>query len=429
MQQRDAQQRDAAPGLRLAQALVVVAALATGGRRRRGPAGVDEAALRAGYEPYDMRAGVVFSVLAALLVVMAVVLVLVSVFMARATGFPPSISRPIDLIQGTDTAARADAAGAPAAARRRHGPRRVRWRGAGATAELSLGRSRCRRGKHPDRPRHGPDAPAWSAGARHTRPDPGRAAGPVSIHFQLGSGGGGMAVRTAFAAIALLVALAGVKTAQAQSLSAAQLSLVRFDQQLGATVPANLPFRDETGEPVTFGDYLGQRPAILTLNYFHCQNLCPIELDGLVNGLNGVPLTLGQDFNLVTVSIDPREGPADAADAKARALRGYDRAQDSGGWHVLTGDQQSIDGLTDAVGFRYAYDAQADDFAHPAGVVVLTPDGHVSRYLYGYDFDATDLRLSLVEASQERIGSLADRALLVCYHYDPLTGRATPRWR
>src|SRR5262249_50650597 len=213
-----------------------------------------------------------------------------------------------------------------------------------------------------------------------------------------------------------VLALAGVQTAQAQSLSASQLSLVRFDQQLGATVPANLPFRDETGEPVTFGDYLGQRPAILTLNYFHCQNLCPIELDGLVNGLNGVPLTLGQDFNLVTVSIDPREGPSDATDAKARALRGYDRAQDSAGWHVLTGDQQSIDALTDAVGFRYAYDAQADDFAHPAGVIVLTPDGHVSRYLYGYDFDATDLRLSLVEASQERIGSPADRARLVCHH-------------
>jgi protein SCO1/2 len=235
-----------------------------------------------------------------------------------------------------------------------------------------------------------------------------------------------VAVRTTFAVIALLAALTGVRTARAQSLTESQLSLVRFDQQLGAAVPTRLNFRDETGEPVTLGDYLGQQPAILTLNYFHCQNLCPIELDGLVNALNGVPLTLGQDFNLVTVSIDPREGPADAADAKARALRGYDRAQDGAGWHVLTGDQQSIDALTDAVGFRYAYDAQADDFAHPAGVIVLTPDGHVSRYVYGFDFDATDLRLGLVEASQEQVGSLADRALLVCYHYDPLTGRYTP---
>ncbi|MBV9359622.1 MAG: SCO family protein [Chloroflexi bacterium] len=233
-------------------------------------------------------------------------------------------------------------------------------------------------------------------------------------------------MRTSFALLALLAALIGVASAQAQALTESQLSLVRFDQQLGATVPADLGFRDETGEPVTLGTYFGQRPAILTLNYFHCQNLCPIELDGVVNALNGVPLTLGQDFTLLTVSIDPREGPADAADAKARALRGYDRAPDAAGWHVLTGDQRSIDALTDAVGFRYAYDAQADDFAHPAGVVVLTPDGRVSRYLYGFDFDATDLRLGLVEASQEQIGSLADRALLVCYHYDPLTGRYTP---
>jgi protein SCO1 len=226
--------------------------------------------------------------------------------------------------------------------------------------------------------------------------------------------------------LAMPLALAGVGTARAHELTPTQLSMVRFDQKLGDNVPASLRFRDEDGRSVTLGEYLGQRPAILTLNYFHCQNLCPIELDGVVNGLNGVPLTLGQDFTLLTVSIDPREGPADAADAKSRAIRGYDRPQDASGWHVLTGDQASIDALTDAVGFRFAYDAAADDFAHPAGVVLLTADGRISRYLYGFDFAATDLRLALLEAGEQRIGSLADRALLVCYHYDPLTGRYTP---
>jgi protein SCO1 len=234
-------------------------------------------------------------------------------------------------------------------------------------------------------------------------------------------------LRILLACAALLAALA-LGSVSADGLSPSQLSLVRFDQQLGRTLPLDLRFRDDDGRVVTLGDELGQRPAILTLNYFHCQNLCPIELDGLVNGLNGVPLALGQDFTLLTVSIDPREGPAEAAAAKARALRGYDssRRQGGAGWHVLTGDQQAIDALTDAVGFRYAYDAAADDYAHPAGVVVLTPEGRVSRYLYGFDFSAGDLRLALVEAGAGRIGSLVDKALLVCYHYDPLTGRYTP---
>jgi protein SCO1/2 len=176
------------------------------------------------------------------------------------------------------------------------------------------------------------------------------------------------------------------------------------------------------------GDYFqNDRPVILSLNYFHCQNLCSLELDGLMNGLNGMSFTLGQEFTMITVSIDPREGPADAQDIKARTLRGYDKAdQGINGWHVLTGDQTAIDRLTQAVGFKYAYDPLQDDYAHPAGVVVLTSAGQISRYLYGLDFSATDLRLALVDAGAQRIGTLLDRALLVCYHYDPLTGRYTP---
>jgi protein SCO1 len=223
----------------------------------------------------------------------------------------------------------------------------------------------------------------------------------------------------------LLLALGGGRAA-AHELTSDQLAAVRFDQQPGQRVPPDLLFRDEDGDTVRLGQYFAQGPIILTLNYFHCQNLCPLELDGLINGLNGVSFTLGQDYTLLTVSIDPREGPADAEAAKARALRAYDKPHGADGWHVLTGDRAAIDRLTDAVGFQYVYDPVQDDYAHPAGVVVLTPTGQISRYLYGLDFSATDLRLALVDAAAQRIGSIVDRALLVCYHYDPLTGRYTP---
>jgi protein SCO1/2 len=191
--------------------------------------------------------------------------------------------------------------------------------------------------------------------------------------------------------LTLLLMAVTAAPAAAHELTPDQLASVRFDQQLGQRLPLDLLFRDETGATVRLGDYFAnQGPVILTLNYFHCQNLCPLELDGLINGLNGVSFTLGQDYTLLTVN------------------------------------QQAIDRLTDAVGFQYVYDQQQDDFAHPAGVVVLTPAGQISRYLYGLDFSATDLRLALVDAGRQRIGSLLDRALLVCYHYDPLTGRYTP---
>ncbi|MBO0882290.1 MAG: SCO family protein [Mycobacterium sp.] len=226
--------------------------------------------------------------------------------------------------------------------------------------------------------------------------------------------------------VAFIATLMGAGQAFAHDLPPDQVANVGFDQRLGQRVPLDLLFRDENGVSTRLGDYFDGRPVILSLNYFHCQNLCPLELDGLMNGLNGIPFTLGQEFTLITVSIDPREGPADAQDIKSRTLRGYDKAAEGvRGWHVLTADQTAIDRLTDAVGFRYAYDPVQDDYAHPAGVVVLTPSGQISRYLYGLDFSANDLRLALVDATTERIGTFVDRALLVCYHYDPLTGRYT----
>jgi protein SCO1 len=232
-----------------------------------------------------------------------------------------------------------------------------------------------------------------------------------------------------FFAVAVTVLLAATATpASAHDLSPDQLAAVGFDQRLGERVPLDLLFYDEDGNSIRLGDYfLANKPVVLSLNYFHCQNLCPLELGGLMNGLNGIPFTLGQEFTLITVSIDPREGPADAADIKARTLRGYDRTDaGAGGWHVLTGDQTAIDRLSQSVGFNYAYDPMQDDYAHPAGVTVLTPSGQISRYVYGLDFSANDLRLALVDAGADHIGTLLDRALLICYHYDPLTGRYTP---
>ena len=233
-------------------------------------------------------------------------------------------------------------------------------------------------------------------------------------------------MRTCLAFALLVLVLAVPEVVVAHELSPDQLRTVTFEQRLGNAVPLDLRFVDEQGQSVTLGDYFGTRPVLLTLNYFHCQNLCPLELDGLMSGLNGVAFTPGNEFTMLTVSIDPREGPSDAFDTKARALRGYDRPRAGGGWHVLTGDQDAIDQLTSAVGFHYIYDAQEDEYAHPLGAVVLTPDARVSRYLYGLDFSANDLRLSLVDAASGTIGTLLDRALLVCYHYDPLTGRYTP---
>jgi protein SCO1/2 len=226
--------------------------------------------------------------------------------------------------------------------------------------------------------------------------------------------------------VVMLCLLGAAVGASAHELTPDQLRAVTFHQQPGAQVPLDLRFRDEDGQPVRLGDYFGQRPVILTMNYFHCRNLCPLQLEGLLNGLNGVSFSLGTDYSIVSLSIDPREGPDLAESTKLRALRGYDRRQDGGGWHVLTGDQAAIDDLTRSVGFEYLYDPDADEYAHPLGIVLLTPDGRVSRYLYGLDFSATDLRLGLVDAAADQLGSVLDRALLVCYHYDPLTGRYTP---
>jgi protein SCO1/2 len=198
---------------------------------------------------------------------------------------------------------------------------------------------------------------------------------------------------------------------------------VTFDQKPDAQVPLDLVFRDDQGQTVKLGDYVGDKPVILTLNYFHCPNSCSLALDQLTQVLADLKFNLGDEYAVVTVSIDPRETPAIAADKKWGYVRDYGRPGRGDGWHFLTGDKVAIDALAQAVGFHYVYDPRTDEFAHPIGLMVLTPQGRISRYIFGTDYAARDIQLALVEASQNKIGSVVDQLLLVCYHYDPSTGR------
>jgi protein SCO1 len=200
---------------------------------------------------------------------------------------------------------------------------------------------------------------------------------------------------------------------------------VAFDQRLNEQVPLDLSFRDEAGNPVQLGHYLGEKPLILTLSYYDCPMLCPLVLDGLLSTLRALSFTIGDQFKVVTVSFDPSETPAQAAVKKAHYARGYGRDGAGAGWHFLTGEEASIAQLSQAVGFRYAYDAAKDEYAHAAGIVILTPQGRIARYSYGLEFSPRDVRLALVEAAANTIGSPADQLLLYCYQYDPAVGGYT----
>ncbi len=198
---------------------------------------------------------------------------------------------------------------------------------------------------------------------------------------------------------------------------------VGFDQRLDAQVPLDLTFKDEAGTDVRLGDYFNNKPVILVLAYYRCPMLCTLVLNGLVQGMLDMNFNAGREFNVVTVSFDPRETPDLAAEKKATYLTRYGRPGASAGWHFLTGKEDAIHQLTQAVGFRYTYDAAADQFAHATGIVVLTPAGRISRYFYDVRFSGRDLRLALVEASANKIGSPIDQVLLFCFHYDPTIGR------
>ena len=201
------------------------------------------------------------------------------------------------------------------------------------------------------------------------------------------------------------------------------LGKIAIDQRLNQQVPLDLRFRDEAGRDVRLGDYFGKRPVILALVYYECPMLCTQVLNGLVTALGVMNFEPGKEFEVVAVSFNAKEGPGLASQKKANYLERYGRPHTANGWHFLTGEQESIDRLTDAIGFRYEYDPKIQQFAHGAGIEVLTPKGAISKYFYGIEFSAWDIRLGLIEAADERIGTPIDDFLLFCYHYDPATGK------
>ncbi|HUL75036.1 MAG TPA: SCO family protein [Vicinamibacterales bacterium] len=206
----------------------------------------------------------------------------------------------------------------------------------------------------------------------------------------------------------------------------AQIPILRevsLDQRLGAPIPLDLTFVDEQGRTVRLGSFFGTRPVVLALVYYECPMLCTEVLNGLTASLETLSFTAGKDFEVVVVSFDPGETPALAAQKKQLYMKRYGRPGSEGGWHFLTGREDAIHALTSAAGFHYAYDPSIDQFAHPAVVTVLTPGGQISRYLLGIEYAPRDMKLALVEASDSKIGSVVDQALLFCYHYDPETGK------
>ncbi len=198
---------------------------------------------------------------------------------------------------------------------------------------------------------------------------------------------------------------------------------IGIDQKLDNQLPLDLEFRDEFGRGVTLGDYFGERPVVLSLVYYECPMLCTQVLNGLLRSLRALSFDVGRDFDVVVVSIDPGEPPQLAAAKKRHYVSGYGREGAGEGWHFLTGDQKNISELAEEVGFRYRYDPETDLYIHASGVMVLTPGAKLARYFYGIEYAPKDLRLGLVEASQNRIGSAVDQLLLLCYQYDATTGK------
>ena len=202
------------------------------------------------------------------------------------------------------------------------------------------------------------------------------------------------------------------------------LQNVGIDQHLNQQIPLDLTFLDEHGQPVQLRQYFGQKPVIITMVYFQCPMLCSQVLSGLTFTLNGMPaFNVGREFDVLTVSFDPRDAPEAALENKERYIKRYRRAGSEEGWHFLVGKKNQIDALAEALGFRYAWDEQNQQFAHASGIMLLTPDGHIAQYYYGIEYDPRNIHLGLVEASKGKIGSFVDQLVLYCYHYDPRQGR------
>ena len=197
---------------------------------------------------------------------------------------------------------------------------------------------------------------------------------------------------------------------------------VGIDQRLNEQVPLDAVFKDEQGREVRLGEYFKGKPVVLALVYYSCPMLCNQVLNGMLSSVRQVPFNAGEEFQIVAVSFDPRETPQLATAKKQTYVKAYNRASGEAGWHFLTGDAANIKRVTDAVGFRYKWDDKTNQFAHASGMFVLTPEGRLARYFYGIEYRPRDVRLSLVEASQNHIGTPVDKLMLYCYHYDPATG-------
>ncbi len=230
------------------------------------------------------------------------------------------------------------------------------------------------------------------------------------------------------ACLIVILAACGAAPLEAQSSESSSvrptiLRNVGIDQKLNQPIPLDLEFHDETGKTVRLADFFGRKPVVLSLVYYDCPMLCTMVLNGLLESLKQLKFNVGDQFNVVTVSFDPTEKPSLAAAKKAIYVGLYGRPGAPQNWHFLTGEEEAIRQLTQAVGFRYNYDPQTKQYVHATGIMVLTPEGRLARYFYGIKYPAGNLRLALVEASQGKIGSPVDEILLYCCQYDPQTGK------
>jgi len=234
---------------------------------------------------------------------------------------------------------------------------------------------------------------------------------------------GRIAIKAIFTAVLIFCCTVLAHQTTAQTLTDQQLSRISFDQRLGEQVSLDLPFRDEERKAVTLGDYFGRKPVVLVLGYYGCPMLCTLTFNGMVEAMNDMKWSIGRDFNVVHVSIDPKETPELAAAKKATYVRRYGRAGAETGWHFLTGDESAIQKLTDEVGFRYAYDPTAKQYAHPSGLIILTPEGKTAKYFFGVKFAPAEVYAALQGASANKVGSPIERLVLLCFHYSPIHGR------
>jgi len=241
----------------------------------------------------------------------------------------------------------------------------------------------------------------------------------VKKNFQAAVLAGAMALVSAVVSAQGIAPQAGLPSNEVPGV----LGKVGFEQRLNEQLPLDLMFKDEAGRDVRLGDYFGKKPVVLTFVYYECPMLCTQVLNGLASALGVIDESIGREFDVVTVSFDPRETPTLAAGKKQAYLDRYKREGAERGWHFLTGRQASIDALTKAAGFSYAWDEDTKQFAHASGVVVATPEGKLANYFFGIDYSPRDLKFALIESSQGKVGKFAEKVLLYCYHYDPATGQ------